>query len=462
MRIITSLIRTLLFGRLTPLLVGAFVVFALVHYSWPSRPAWQARTSTQQPALRIILPRGAKKLILTSERGTGARYEFAVASSLAGVREFWLEQQARKESAWRDCKPQVTSADDPPTAEQVQLARLTLDSDRYLRCEFTEQQQPVPARGLVISPDQQSFRLELSLNVPSASDRNMDLWLIPYVQSTVAPQKSERFPISSLHWTHAEWHLGQEMSKQAIAPGECINPTQDSTGQCRFIESILNRPEYVQTHDPQQQVTRAALWLSVKIIPFIVGVMIWFNYLLVVVLTFILGWWFFGAFDKDKLPGLKTEAASQPPSDPGANLFDQLVAEAAKLRRPMLIPLDSVNRGFRRFLEWLEVTGPALGFLLTVCALLIAFDPQAFAERDLNRFASAISTAMSATFAGLGIRVLAFTNDRLLEHVLRRGGKNYKVDLMDNVQYPVEGSKSGATDAAAESSQEPGRQGRAA
>lgn len=84
-----------------------------------------------------------------------------------------------------------------------------------------------------------------------------------------------------------------------------------------------------------------------------------------------------------------------------------------------VLDTETVWHRQRRLYEWLEVSGPALGFLLTVTALIQAFKPEVFATRDVGRFTSAIGNAFAATAAGLCMRILAFSCDRLLVHRAR-------------------------------------------
>ncbi len=91
---------------------------------------------------------------------------------------------------------------------------------------------------------------------------------------------------------------------------------------------------------------------------------------------------------------------------------------------PFMVTDEAWHR-IRRLFEWLEVTGPATGFLLTVIALMQAFRYDVFSRHDMGRFGAAIGTALAATVLGLLMRFLAFSCDRLTVHLAR-----WKADSM--------------------------------
>ncbi|KFA90564.1 hypothetical protein Q664_27245 [Archangium violaceum Cb vi76] len=407
------------------LLVGLYVLLF-------SGVAWQTRVSGQQPAIRLTLHRDVSKLILVSE-DEGQALHFAVAENLTGVRNFWLAAPVTGDKApasqlWQKC--QEVSGSKTATQEPVKSLSCELEQE-----DIDRSGQARPSRLQKFLPKSTFRKVVLRLPPPSTSSMYQEFWLIPYVQSAVTQTKTVSTPVPEILWTEARWQMG-ETASGGVAAKRCSNPDGGLEAPCLFVQGLLDRPELVLIRDPQQIAIAVAQRMSLRIVPFLVGVMVCANFILAVVFIGLLFWWFSGLFRSGKGPRLQTvfdesvppeahAAGQSPPS------LEKKPGSVGKI--PLLFPLQSVERSFRGLLEWLEVTGPALGFLLTVCALLLAFDPRIFVERDMNRFSSAISMAMSATFAGLGIRIFAFSCDRLLEHVLRRGGDSFRVDLTDTV-----------------------------
>ena len=443
---LSSLFGRLLRGRYSLLFFLIPVPLVIAYVCLVSSAAWQTRLSGQQPAIRLSLHRDTSKLVLESE-DDGEPIQFAVADSLAGVEAFWLELRDKTPGAqstplWRAC-PWVRNAAGEAAAKAGKELPLKHDSQEVgrLSCELDSEKEPSkeqPQEPWYL-PRTKSRKVVLWMSAGSNPSTYRELWLIPYVKSQVTPSWTVPNPVSALHWTRVEWRLGKEGKEQVEAMAEqCSGRDGSAHPQCLFAETLLDRPDLVLLRDPQQIAIMAAHWMELRAVPITVGVMVFTNIILVALLVAIAGWWLWGSILSDKLPTLSAGAVEL--FDEGVPIHDESLKRRSG-RMPFLLPLGSMERGLRHLLEWLEVTGPALGFLLTVCALLLAFEPRTFVERDMNRFATTISMAMNATFAGLGIRLLAFSIDRLLVHVLRRGGRNFKVDLMDNVYESAAGQQ---------------------
>jgi hypothetical protein len=429
----SSWFESVLRGRFSPYLLVLAAVVMGGYVRCASGVAWHTPVSGQQPAIQLSLHRDLTRLVLEAE-DDGEQIHFAIADSLAGVKAFWLEQHPASDAAqapllWSRCQELQGAAALPVQKDPKQAAvppRCALDREQRPWNE-----QPRPSTYEKLLPKLKSRKVVLWLDAASTPSMYRELWLIPYVERNVTKDGKILNPVPSLHWKTIEWHLdtGAQGSGSATAKN-CSGPDGEFQGSCLFVQNLLDRPELVLLRDPQQMAVAAAQGMALRVVPFLVGVMVCANLILASVLVGIIVWWALGW--RDRRPRFaRIEHKVFDDSVPRDAAQDEKARRTGKI--PLLIPLDSVDRGFRRMLEWLEVTGPALGFLLTVCALLLAFDPRVFAERDMSLFASAVSMAMSATFAGLGIRILAFTCDRLLEHVLRRGGVNFRVDLTDNV-----------------------------
>lgn len=436
-------------ARFTPYLLAVAILGTAVYVLFLSGVAWKAPVAGQQPAIRLSVHHDLRRIVLASE-DDGEALGFAITDSAAGVKSFWLERHEKageaKPRLWQDCE-EVPGAANPPSAQSPapRAGTFVCKVDKEKRAIGEGASKSTFRKFL---PKFKERKVVLTLGPPETLSRYRELWLIPYVRNKVADQDMIN-PASDLLWTEAEWDLGEKNSG-VLKAKQCSSPDDEAEASCLFMQGLLDRPELVLIRDPQQLAVAMAQAMALRFVPFLVGVMVLVNVVLGAVFGAILVWWVLGRFRSDKGPRIgrivfdaavpRHEDEQAAASAAGAPAGDKQQGEEGKI--PLLIPLDSVDRGFRRMLEWLEVTGPAAGFLLTVCALLLAFDPRIFVERDMNRFASAISMAMCATFAGLGIRILAFSCDRLLEQVLRRGGANFKVDLTDTVyQVPPQPKK---------------------
>jgi hypothetical protein len=202
---------------------------------------------------------------------------------------------------------------------------------------------------------------------------------------------------------------------------ECAAPEEGKQAACAFVASMLPAAEHVLVDDPQRVVARIAKYTEKRVAPIVVGAMLFLDVVLLGNFLGFMAWRISRSFEF-RTRFIKTRT------------FDHIVENHSEEKlHPYVFPIDHLARGYRRMLEVLEVAGPATAFALTVCALLVAFQPSVFVEGDRTRFADALSMAMNATFAGLVLRVLAFSTDRLFEQVLRSGGKNFGVDPTGNV-----------------------------
>ncbi|WP_437712994.1 hypothetical protein WMF45_44920 [Sorangium sp. So ce448] len=190
---------------------------------------------------------------------------------------------------------------------------------------------------------------------------------------------------------------------QPVPAAECASPSEQFAEPCAIAAQILGGAEVIQPEDPQRIIADTTRWIVLRGVPVLVAFMICVD----VVLACLLVGLVIGLF------GAGTQAVRR---------FYK-VQEDERTGVSAVIPhLDRVDRraiGVRRMLEWFEVVGPALGFLLSACALLVVFDPSVFGAGDRGRFSNGIGLAMSATLAGLLMRILAFSADRVLEHTYR-------------------------------------------
>jgi hypothetical protein len=69
--------------------------------------------------------------------------------------------------------------------------------------------------------------------------------------------------------------------------------------------------------------------------------------------------------------------------------------------------------------RFLQVFGPAVGFILTISSLIAALHPSIQKQQDISAFFGSIQVAMVSTFIGLFIRIIGIfsqrANDKLFD-----------------------------------------------
>ena len=224
----------------------------------------------------------------------------------------------------------------------------------------------------------------------------MDMWLLPSqsIGGVTTPYAD------AIHVTSIKV---KRNTNQPAPAAECVSPSEQFAEPCAIAAQILDGAELVQPDEPQRRIARATRQMVLQVVPVLVAFMVCID----LSLTGLLGALLLGLLGagSDRVRGWYK------------------VEKDERTGGSYLIPhIDRVDRraiGMRRMLEWFEVVGPALGFLLTACALLVVFDPSIFGVGDRGRFSNGIGLAMSATLAGLLMRILAFSADRVLEHTYR-------------------------------------------
>ncbi|NLH50579.1 MAG: MotA/TolQ/ExbB proton channel family protein [Myxococcales bacterium] len=231
-----------------------------------------------------------------------------------------------------------------------------------------------------------------------------NLFLLTNVEAKPDKQGSIVVVPQAIYWRKVAWSSYQEEPiKQSAAVSQtttveakqCVphfffNAT--NSPECQFVREILVKPSVVNERDPQYSLTEKVKKGATYLVPIILYCVLWLDTFL---FCFVLG------------AGLMYLIVNKKPNNPTVNNGDAELGHVNEERREL-----------RQFLEWLEVIGPAIGFWLTVGSLLLAFEPGTFADQDKIAFASGISMAMTATFAGLLMRILAFTGDRLVLQIL--------------------------------------------
>lgn len=322
---------------------------------WSGTWVWEVRITARQGAVRVAVPRNITSLGLQLE--AGQTLSFLLAETPAAVQDYWTYRKAGSGQGVVAC------TGDPLANQEVTCAH----RDEQLSLSFS-----LPAGA--------------AERVPFLRER----FLIPL---HARGGETQGLP-SVLLLKRVSWST-TDGPAQTLTPRSCVQPTTELASPCRLIESMLGRPAAVNRNDPQPHIVAAAAWAAAHLVPTIILSMLLADLALIILVARYLYRILRGA-------GLGRAALREQP-------------EATQ----MLMHVDLLAIGWRRAFEYLEVTGPALGFLLTVGSLLLAFDPAIFSERDTGRFTQAMSLALTATFAGLLMRILAYSADKLLEQLLR-------------------------------------------
>lgn len=365
------------------------VSYSFIHLgSWH----WEVRVPARQGALRMVLPQDLSTLeLVLSPRdpggllgwlGFGASHDqsptgFLLADSAAAVQDFWVYRApARNPSAGA---PVVAPSRCTPASGPCQM-----QNDRLV-LSFPPATQAPPAQPQARRP----FQREIFL-IPLSDD----------------PTSLEVGPVPTLSITEIAWRTGSGQPLRII-PEDCVRRLKEQEGKCRFADSLLGRPTAVNRRDPQPYIVALSVAATAKVVPALILTMIIVNILLFGVAAVLL--LMTPRLGQRALAPVQTWLAQDQSADNAA----------ARTGARLILHIDQLLVNWRRLFEYLEVTGPALGFLLTVGSLLLAFDPAIFSERDTGRFTQAMSMALTATFAGLLMRILAFSCDRLTEFYLR-------------------------------------------
>jgi len=73
-----------------------------------------------------------------------------------------------------------------------------------------------------------------------------------------------------------------------------------------------------------------------------------------------------------------------------------------------------------RWFRFLQILGPAFGFILTISSLIVALHPSLQVTPDIKKFFQAIQIAMVSTFVGLLIRIIAIFLQRINNKIFLR------------------------------------------
>lgn len=350
--------------RRTILITGVLVLLGCAYFIGAGAWVWEVRVPARQGgALRLVLPQDFTALTLhfTPQQ---PRLGFLLADSAAAAQDFWAYRSTAAKG----------------------LARCTYD--------------PGPCQL-----GQNKLTLRFSFAPDSTVARRMyqrEAFLIPL--SGDDPLRFDVGPATTLYLDGVSWP--GPGGEQHLSPGACASHGASLSGPCRFVDTLLARPTVVNSHDPQPYIVSISASATARLVPALILAMIVVNVALLAVMALLLlmsprvGKYAVGIVER----WLRVDRS----------------ADGASAGARLTLHVDQVLLNWRRLFEYLEVTGPALGFLLTVGALLLAFDPVIFTERDTGRFTQAMSMALTATFAGLLMRILAFSCDRMTEFLLRQ------------------------------------------
>lgn len=318
---------------------------------------WETVIPRSFPAAAIDVPEGTSTVTLTYDVEHTTSLSFAIAENEGAVRELWAGGGVAKEA------PNLAACNTSP-------------SSNGLACSLTD------ARVHIMLPTATPASINTGGAAPLAVRPRRTLWIVPYHITTYGTIHS----VAALHWTRVE--VARQGAPADVQAAACVNPQSDERDGCLFAEDLLRRPLLTLDRNPERMIAKLAEYAAPRLIPAFVTMMTVINLSLLGLVVGLGAVWMRGY-------GLIQRATDG-----------------------QIIDATTVWRSRRRVLEFLEVFGPASAFAATVCGLLLAFDPQVFAEKDGFLFGVSIRMAMSACFVGLCMRILAVIADKMIEHLV--------------------------------------------
>lgn len=326
--------------------------------------AWETGMSPRQPMIPVRVYPGAERIDLSFIDGQ-ARIKFRLAASFATARTWAVED------------------------------KLPEDPAKLIECDGMKELVPAGVIGWTVKceADIPARKLKLSVSGAAQPAEPKTVFLIPYVEEPVVSNAAGlRRWLPWLRWTS----IFLKQTSETVSAKDCV--LDQDARLCALASDILGHPHVLLSRDPHDVLGRAAAFTMAHIAPATLFAMMVVDAILFFFLILLLVVW----GTRGQLAPEAESSKSQPA--PGVPWFRNI---------------DSVYLGFRRTLEWLEVTGPAMAFVMTAGSLLVAFEANVLVVGDVGRFSHAVGVAMAATFAGLLMRVLAFSVERLLDYLLR-------------------------------------------
>lgn len=413
-------------GKVTAILLVVVILPAILYFSYgwhESRWLWESRISPESGGMKLSLHSHLQLVELTLFKPASAlrvrlaRDTNAQQAAVSGA----ANKDAGLECSFRNVNE--PTSDPAVFIEPMAEPWMPVFRSSRIRCSVAR-----------TSGDDMIVTIALDLKQEEVTQDYIDLLLVPFETGKIAPTQSLdrlRWAPRTLRWHRVRWQTVPTPDSAAQTAGATSQGCLDTAKpECELAREILHVRQEVLIGDAQQSIAHwASGWFSKSFAPkavaWMVGVDMALLGLIIIPLFHLWRWGREGVlkewYERHHVAEKRSGASSSPAASRTA---ESRLAE----RLPPVLPIEDVARTWRHVLEILEVSGPALGFFLTVCALLIAFDPSVFVDQDMNRFGSAISLGMTATAAGLAMRVLAFLHDRLFEMAFRAGGKDYRVD----------------------------------
>ncbi|MCK6587197.1 MAG: hypothetical protein L6Q76_06385, partial [Polyangiaceae bacterium] len=369
--------------------IGAPIIYIYYYTQF----VWESRISALQPGIRLRLYHDISTLSMVYTGGPKG-LNFSVASSFVAVKR-WMTQSSRPpgsvshDSATSDPKPPSAPIVNCNGKDKLDIP-LGKDSQFIVDCTFNPDTHTITLKTELIAPKGQGADFEFNYN---------DVWLAPFTEtSLIAGSKAVlRQPPEAMHW--AKLRLDDKNAE--VLAKNCLQSSRDpAASNCHISDAVFGSPKIVLSNDPHKFISEFARSFATRVVPVVVLLMMVINSLLFLYVLWLLT--YLASKNGYKLKfGKKNDGAGQ---EGGV---------------PLLFHVDNIHLGRRRLFEFFEVAGPAFGFLMTVGALLIAFESNVLVNGDTVGFSNALAIAMAATFAGLLMRILAFSADRLLDYNLR-------------------------------------------
>lgn len=352
---------------------------------------WRSHVPHRTGALPLYMPHTIRKLELDYVKArVDLELQFAIAEDEAAVRSFWrspLKNPLPDKNAAQDGSAgsniiKCTKLEQAPQQQNVCASNQKKKGlDRFVTCERYGDKLTIHLCDFTPPPTEASPK-------PEIEPPPQDLWLIPYRDSSTI----DKYTVQSIDWTGVS-----AADKPIIKPADCRDKDDSDAkpaqiDSCIAVDRVLGIPLLERARDLKTDIARNAIRWERKFSPTVFGVMAFIDALLVLALVYVSfgswGIWGGGRFAK---------------KDPSGRYLDA----------------ESMHRGFRRYLQWLETTGPAIAFIFTTLGLLNAFHTRA-SSNDESLFQEQIAVAMTATFLGLTMRVLANSLDTTIGHLAHR------------------------------------------
>lgn len=365
---------------------------------------WETRVLKTQKALLLNIPSNTKKITLNMDlNNNNLDFYFTEKSSL--VRDWWTYRDLEKFDSSLMTKCGTTHNyyyyTESFSQTQSEGEDITCLYKHEVNCVLTGAELSLEVKNLFQYPEKGSHSisnadLKRECDSLSAPPQSNQFYLIPV--QTVHSQKFDFEGIpEAIYWENVKLNKNGVSERISINPEDCSNNPQNAA--CLEVNQILTNSVLMDRRDPVLLIETLAQVMNKHFAPYLLWLMLAGNFILLLILSCLTFEYFF----------LKD-----------SGFVINRIRRIFNISKEDYIHADNILTRWRNSFEWLEVIGPSLGFFLTVTALILAFNPTVFSERDTAKFTGALSLAMTSTFAGLIMRMFAVSINSLLDQIIAR------------------------------------------